>query len=176
MSALPDERRLMERWAEAFAVVNGWAPRLDDLGDPATGDFTLTFEPRFEPIEMLGGTGHFIHRPKLVEHLRRMGFRWSDEGRVLTTPSPQTFNRRADRLLPPGTGYRVGALVRDRPKLALGPWMRMYLSGRVPVHLASPGFYADVVAARGAARDWSELEFQFQSFAHDLTGTRSTTS
>ena len=159
----------MARWAEAFAVVNGWAPRLDDLGDPATGDFTLTFEPRFEPIEMLGGTGHFAHRPKLVEHLGRMGFRWSEDGRVLTTPSPATFNRRADALLPHGTGYRVGAIVRDRPKLALGPWMRMYLSGRVPVHLSTPGFYDAVLAARGEARDWSELRFPFQSFAHDLT-------
>lgn len=170
MSGAPDdERRAMARWAEAFAVVCGWAPRLDDLGDPAAGDFTLTFEPRFEPIEMLGGTGHFAHRPRLAAHLERMGFRWGDGGRVLTAPSPQTFNRLADRLLPRGTGYRVGAIARDRPKLALGPWMRTYLAGRVPVHLASPGFYDDVVAARGSGRDWSDLRFHFESFAHDLT-------
>ena len=168
MSEAGDERQVMARWAEAFAVVSGWAPRLDDLDDPKEG-FTLTFEPRFEPIEMLGGTGHFAHRSKLVAHLRRMGFGWSDEGRVLTSPSPQTFNRLADALLPPGTGYRVGAILRDQPKLALGPWMRMYLSGRVPVQLSSPGFYDSVLAARGETRDWSELQFQFQSFAHDLT-------
>ena len=168
MSAdLDEERRTMERWAEAFAVVNGWAPRLDDLGDG--GAFALTFEPRFEPIEMLGGTGHFAHRPKLVEHLRRMGFRWSDAGRVLTAPSPGSFNLLADRLLPPGTGYRVEVIVRDRPKLALGPWMRLYLSGRVPVQLSTARYFDGVIAARGQRRDWSDLRFQFQSLAHDLT-------
>jgi len=159
----------MARWAEAFAVVNGWAPRLDDLGDPSEGDFTLTFEPRFEPIEMLGGTGHFAHRPKLVEHLGRMGFRWSDAGRVLTAPSPETFNRRADALLPPGTGYRVGTILHDQRNLALGPWLRMYLEGRIPVHLATARFLDGVIAARGQRRDWIDLRFQFQSFAHDLT-------
>ena len=168
MSARGDERREMARWAEAYAVVNGWAPRFGELDEPEEGAFTLTFEPRFDPIEMLGGTGHFAHRPQLVAHLRRMGFRWDDTGRVLTTPSPQTFNRLADRLLPPGTGYRVGAIRRDQPKLALGPWLRMYLSGCVPVHLSSPGFYDSVVASQGT-RDWCELRFQFQSFAHDLT-------
>lgn len=162
-----DERRLLHRWAAAFEAVLGWAPRVEDLGD---GDLALTFEPRFDPIEMLGGTGHFAHRPRLVEHLRRMGFAWGAEGRVLTAPSPGTFNRRADRLLGAGAGYRVGAIVRDRPKLALGPWMRTYLAGRVPVHLATPGFYDAVVAARDdGSLDPSELGFKFQSFAHDLT-------
>lgn len=167
MSALLDERGAMARWAEAFAVVNGWAPRLDDFGEG--GAFTCTFEPRFEPIEMLGGTGHFLHRPKLAAHLERMGFRWSDAGRVLTAPSPESFNRLADALLPPGTGYRVGAIVRDHRTLALGPWLRRYLSGRIPVHLATPGFHDAIIAARGQPRDWSGLRFQFQSFAHDLT-------
>jgi hypothetical protein len=164
---LAEERRAMERWAEAFAVVNGWAPRLDDLG--GEGAFTLTFEPRFDPIEMLGGTGHFAHRAKLVEHLGRMGFRWSGAGRVLTAPSPGSFNLLADRLLAPDTGYRVGVVVRDQRTLALGPWLRMYLEGRIPIHLASPPFLDGVVAARGQRRSWIDLQFQFQSFAHDLT-------
>jgi hypothetical protein len=167
--APPDERQVMARWAKAFAAVTGWAPRLDALDGAGEEDFTLTFEQRLEPVEMLGGTGHFAHRPKLVAHLGRMGFRWSDAGRVLTVPSPETFNRLADRLLPPDTGYRVGVIMRDRPKLALGPWMRMYLSGRVPVQLSTPGFYDALLASRGATPDREELRFQFESFAHDLT-------
>lgn len=166
MSVLDDERHLLERWAGAFAVVNGWAPILEDFLD---GTFTCTFEPRFEPIEMLAGTTHFIHRPKLVEHLSSMGFRWSDVGRVLTVPSPESFNRLADRLLPPGVGYRVGTIVRDQRNLALGPWLRMYLAGRIPVHLSTEAFYDAILAAGERPWDWRDRRFQFQSFAHDLT-------
>lgn len=160
------ERPRMERWCEAFAVVNGWAPRLDDFTD---GTFTVTFEPDFDPIELLGGTGHFLHHPALAEHIAAMGFRWSDAGRVLTAPSPESFNRLADRLLPPGAGYRVTPLLRDQPTLALGPLLRAYLAGRVPIHLSSDALYDALIAARGEPADRRERGFQFRSFAHDLT-------
>lgn len=170
--ALRDERARLERWSRAFARVVGWQPALGPLpeGEPARWSpawapaFSLTFEPRLDPIEMLGGTGHFAHRPALTAHLRAMGFAWSD-GRVLTAPSPASFNRLANLTLGPDTGYRLAVIERDAKDLALGPWMRAYLSGRVPVQLASDDFYQRVID--GAAGDG--LHFHFTSLAHDLT-------
>jgi hypothetical protein len=170
--APPDERRALARWAEAFAVVNGWAPRLDDLGGgdggDGAGDFTLTFEPRFDPIEMLGGTGHFARRPALVTHLARMGFGWDGE-RVLTVPSPASFNRLADRLLPPATGYRLAVIESDARRIPLGFWLHTYLAGCIPIHLGTPAFHDTLVAARGWKGERHERKFQFLSFAHDLS-------
>lgn len=171
---LDEERRRLERWARAFERVVGWAPRFEPLceGPPAGWDsswgepFALTFEPRLDPIEMLGGTGHFAHRDVLATHLRRMGFGWSTDGRVLTAPSPRSFNFLADLTLGASTGYRVAVIERDARHLALGPWMLAYLSGRVPVQLASDAFYERLLANRAAPHD---LHFHFSSFAHDLT-------
>lgn len=161
------ERERFLRWARAFERTVGWGPALSALTHPLDREgefFTLTFEPLIEPIEMLGGTGHFTHSPALVSHLRSMGFGWSDKS-VLTSPSPESFNRLADLTLGPATGYRLTVLERDSKNLPLGPWLRAYLSGCVPVQLASDGFYRSVI--EGSAG--TELQFHFTSLAHDLT-------
>lgn len=165
-----DERATLTRWAEVFTLSCGWTPTLHDLSRdelPGAKLFTLEFQPLLKPIEMLGGTGHFAHRAGHVAHLRRMGFGWNDAGRVLTSPSPLSFNALADVFAGPDTGYRLGYIREDRRCLSLGPWLLRYLAGEVPVHIGSDAYYDEV--RRGGARAAAPLDFHFSSFAHDLT-------
>lgn len=160
---------MLAPWAAAFEAVYGWGPTARDIARdelPGADLFTLTFRPDFEPIEMIGGTGHFAHRAAMAAHVRRMGFDWAD-GRVITAPSPETLNALADAIVGPGEGYRAGYIVEDRRNLTLGRWLLRYLEGRVPVHVASEGFYRAIPAGPRWINEG--LRFHFGSFAHDLT-------
>ncbi len=97
-----------------------------------------------------------------------MGFDWDASGVVRTVPSPDTFNRRAARLLPEGAGYRMGYDRSERRNMALGGFLLRYLDGLVPVQLAPPSFYREVLARAGEVTA-GELGFHFTSFAHDLS-------
>lgn len=166
---------MLPLWAEAFARVVGWAPALSPLdanpevpADLARGRWMLRFDGPIEPVEMLGNSGHFVHAPALAAHVRRMGFAWDERGVVRGSPSPDAFNALSDALLPPRTGYRMGYIRSDRRNMSLGPFLKTYLSGRVPVQLASEAYYRRVLAVfRPETR--GELGFHFTSFAHDLT-------
>jgi hypothetical protein len=162
-----EERANLEVWAEAFGRVLGWAPRVVDApGDPP--GTALVFHGPVEPVEMLGSTGHLAQSPALLAHARVMGFGWDASGVVRTVPSPDTFNRRAARLLPPGAGYRMGYDRSERRNMALGGFLLRYLDGCVPVQLAPPSFYREVLARAGEVTA-GELGFHFTSFAHDLS-------
>ncbi len=162
-----DERANLEVWAEAFGRVLGWSPRVVDAAGEPPGT-ALVFDGPVEPVEMLGSTGHLAQSPALLAHARAMGFDWDASGVVRTVPSPDTFNRRAARLLPEGAGYRMGYDRSERRNMALGGFLLRYLDGLVPVQLAPPSFYREVLARAGEVTA-GELGFHFTSFAHDLS-------
>ncbi len=179
------ERERLEDWAAAFERVYGWAPAFaplargpcDPPGDPPReppGEppeaFTCTFRPVFEPIDLLGNTGYFRHRPGVAAWFTRLGFGWTDEGRIVTAPSPGTFNALLDRLGPDRAGYRLAYIAEERGNFTLGPWLSSYLRGQLPVHVAPPAYYARRLAGAGAGHGGlGDLRFHFASFAHDLT-------
>ncbi len=162
-----EERAQLASWTRAFEAVYGWGPALEDFAGDAPGGFTITVRPTIDPIELLGGTGHFRHRPAMAAQVRRLGYAWTDANRVVTMPSPATFNALAARL---GLdGYRVRVHHDPQRNLALGPFLTSYLDGFVPVHVAAGPLYATVAADRAAAAHRGDLRFHFASFAHDLT-------
>lgn len=193
------ERERLQRWANAFRQAYGWAPSFKALAgaDDVPGAFTCTFEPSFDPIELLGGTGFFRHHPALVAWFSRLGFGWLPEGRIVTAPSPDTLNALLDRWGPPRAGYRLAYVEAESGVLALGPWLSAYLHGLIPIHVAPPSYYEKVFAprvqtlrgelwrhlvARLAERLFGlreaptaphdqppNLRFHFASVAHDLT-------
>lgn len=162
-----DERANLTVWAEAFGRVLGWAPRVVDAAGEPPGT-ALVFDGPIDPVEMLGSTGHLAQSPALLAHARAMGFDWDAAGVVRTVPSPDTFNQRAAQRLPPGAGYRMGYDRSERRNMALGGFLLRYLDGCVPVQLAPPGFYREVLARAGGVTR-GELGFHFTSFAHDLS-------
>src|SRR5437667_267441 len=88
-ATIDDDATLLGPWATAFAAVCGAPVRLEPL-DPAdsTAGLRMTFPAIFQPIELIGGVGHFGQEPAMVEHVRRMGFQWGDDGRVMTVLAP----------------------------------------------------------------------------------------
>jgi len=176
MSAVTaDERVLLPLWAEAFGAVVGWAPSVTPLrarpavpAALAAEHLALRFDGPIEPVEMLGSVGHFRHSPALAAHVRRLGFDWDDAGVVRAVPTPDAFNALADALLPPRVGYRTGYMRRDAGSMSLGPFLRCYLEGRVPVQLGSEALYRGARGAMGAGAQ-AAMAFHFTSFAHDLS-------
>ncbi len=166
---IAEERGRLGPWVRAFEAVYGWAPELRDFDRDVPDGFTITIRPEVEPVELLGGTGHFRHRPAMTAHVRRMGYAWTDAQRVVTMPSPATFNALADKLAPAGDGYRVRVHRDPGRNLALGPFLTSYLEGFVPAHVADGALYAGVAADPRRAPGRGDLRFHFASFAHDLT-------
>ena len=164
-----DERRQLDPWARAFEAVYGWGPVFEDFSGDVPDGFTITIRPAVTPIELLGGTGHFRHRPAMVEQVRRMGFGWTEGNRVVTMPSPATFNALAERFVPAGDGFRVRVHRDPQRNLTLGPFITSYLEGFVPAHVADGSLYPDVASDPIRAPGRGDLRFHFASFAHDLT-------
>jgi hypothetical protein len=169
-----DERERLGPWVDAFTRVLGVAPTVAALAPPSpdapTDLFTITFPvAAFQPVELLGGTGHFRHSPALVEHMRRLGFAWNESGRVVTAPTPSTFNALLERLGEPDAGYRVIYLCEDATTLSMAPWLLRYLSGALPVHVASGAWYARPIGRGEGQLPPEGLAWQLTSLAHDLT-------
>ncbi len=164
-----EERSSLAPWVAAFEAVYGWAPTFAPFDALVEGGYTLEVLPVFSPIELLGGTGHFRHRPRMVDHVKRLGFGWNDGQRIVRMPSPATLNALLDRLVTPGDGYRVRVLRDEGRNLALGPYLAACLDGFVPLHLAGGSFYPAIAADRAGSAGRGDLRFHFASFAHDLT-------
>lgn len=164
-----EERAHFAPWARAFEAVYGWGPVFEAFCADVPDGFTLTVRPAVKPIELLGGTGHFRHRPAMVEYVKRLGFGWTDANRIVTMPSPATFNALVERLSPTRDGYRVHVHRDPQRHLALGPYLASCLDGFVPLHVADGPLYPDVAADLAGAAGREDLRFHFASFAHDLT-------
>lgn len=140
---LTEEQPLLAPWLKTFASAYKAAPVFTQRTDGPDPLSTWTFPPVFDPPEMIGGIGHFRHHPKMVEHVRRLGFDWEDVpgARMLTAPTPLTFNRLLARHGLPDCGYRLEYVREDARMMAIGPWLHRYLRGIVPIHVASAGYY-----------------------------------
>jgi hypothetical protein len=154
---------LLGPWAKAFAAACGAPVTLEplDSADPTAGQ-RVTFPPVFQPIELVGGIGHFQQHPVLVGHMRRMGFEWNDEGRVMTVPAAGAFNSRLAKHGLPQAGFAVAYANGTAHSMPLGPWLRRYMGGVITLLVNAPSFY-ESLANVGHAR-WALL-----SVAHDLS-------
>lgn len=166
-----DERERLAPWLDAFTRVFKQAPIVEPLAPPVQGApddlFTISFPSVFQPPELLGGTGHFRQSPALVEHLRRFGYRWNEAGRVVTSPTPSTFNALLPLLGQPDAGYPVAYACEDASTLSMAPWLLSYLGGTLPVHVASAAWYARSLGDGSGRHDG--LAWHLSSLAHDLT-------
>lgn len=165
-----DDAVLLGPWAEAFAAVCGAAVALRPLdgGDPVAGQ-QLTFPPVFQPIELIGGTGHFRQRPALCEHIRRMGFVWNDDGRVMGVPAPGAFNARMARVGFAEAGFALAYANGTAPAMPLGPWLLRYMHGLITVLVNAPAFYAPLTRPGVPRQQLDEARWGLLSLAHDLS-------
>ncbi len=160
---------LLGWWAEAFAAICGASVACEpfDAADPGAGS-RLTFPDVFEPIQLIGGIGHFQQRPAMCEHLRRMGFAWNAAGRVMTVPAPGAFNRRLAQIVFPDAGFALAYANGVTPSMPLGPWLLRYMHGLITVLVNAPGFYDSVLRADDP-RQRESARWGLLSLAHDLS-------
>jgi hypothetical protein len=132
----------------------------------------LTIARVISPIELLGGTGYFKHRPAVVEHVRRLGFDWEPDGRILTFPTPATFNRLLEQFGSPDAGLRLTydrvVATTERRQFELGTWLRRYLTGALTVYVCDQSNYDELFSAPGEA-PWHTLRWQLSMLPHDIT-------
>ncbi len=169
-ATLAEDRTLLGPWAEAFAVVCGSPVVRTALTeeDPDAGQ-RLTFPRVFQPIELVGGTGHFRHNPAMSEQVQRMGFAWESDGRILTMPSPGAFNLRLAAVGIPGSGFRLSYANGNQAKMPLGPWLLRYMQGVITLLVNAPSFYEPMRRGELPPRLRDRTHWGFTSVAHDIS-------
>ena len=168
-ATLADDATLLRPWARAFAKVCGAEVQFSPL-DPneAAAGTCLTFPAVFEQIEIIGGVGHFAHRPAMAAHVRRLGFAWDASGRVMTVPAPGAFNDRMARLGLAGDGFQLSYSKLVAPMMPLGPWLKRYMHGVITLLVNAPSFYDDLVQ-RASDQERVGARWGLSSIAHDLS-------
>jgi len=158
---------LLRPWAAAFARFCGEPVRMEPLDPnaPSSG-LRMTFPRVFQPIELIGGTGHFRRSRAMIEQVRRMGFDWDDEGRVRTVPAAGAFNARLATAGFEDAGFLLAYANDTAPAMPLGPWLRRYMAGVITLLVNAPAFY-DSLAATPRPND--DPRWGLMSLAHDLS-------
>lgn len=157
---------LLGPWAQAFARICGEPVVFDPL-DPSRADagLRMTFPQVFQPIELLGGIGHFQRSGTMVEHVRRMGFEWDENGRVRRVPAPGAFNVRLRTHGLENAGFQIAYANDTAESIPLGPWLRRYMGGTITVLVNAPAFYE----ALANVRPHEGMRWGLMSLAHDLS-------
>lgn len=166
-ATVDQDAALLEPWARAFAQYCGAPVLLEPLDTckPGAG-MRITFPKVFEPIELIGGIGHFQRSRPMIDHVRRMGFDWDDEGRVRTVPAAGAFNARLATVGFENAGFLLAYANDTAPAMPLGPWLRRYMGGVITLLVNAPAFYKSISAPIQARED---PRWGLMSLAHDLS-------
>ena len=169
-ATVQEDAALLGPWANAFAAVCdapvAFAPF--DVSDPTAGQ-RMTFPPIFTPIELVGGTGHFRQHPEMVAQVRRLGFEWNADGRVMTVPAPGVFNARIASLGTPQAGFSIAYFGAAASTMPLGPWLLRYMHGVITVLVCAPAFYDSLLRGGLRRRHRDQARWGLMSLAHDLS-------
>jgi hypothetical protein len=169
-ATIEDDTHVLGPWSDAFGAICGQpvarAPL--DAADPSAGD-RLTFPRVFQPIELIGGTGHFRQHPAMAEQVQRMGFAWDDAGRVMTVPAPGAFNARLARAGLPGSGFSMAYSGETTPRMPLGTWLLRYMHGVITLSISAPAFYERLVRTVVPPHERDQARWALMSVAHDLS-------
>jgi hypothetical protein len=168
-ATIEDDAALLGPWVRAFEALCGGPVDLEPLDpdDPGAGQ-RLSFPRVFDPIDLVGGTGHFRQRRAMAEHVRRMGFEWDADGRVLTVPAPGAFNARLGKLGVEQAGFRLAHANGTAHAMPLGPWLLRYMDGLITVLVNAPAYYDSLLGGR-LGRSRADPRWGLLSVAHDLS-------
>lgn len=165
-ATVADDTALLGPWARAFEALCG-APVVIDTNDPAA--CRLTFPRVFHPIELIGSTGHFRERPAMAEQVRRLGFDWDADGRVMTTPAPGAFNARLATCGLPQAGFALAYAQGTAAAAPLASWLVRYLNGAITLLVYAPSYYESLLSAASDVPERLDARWGLLSLAHDLS-------
>jgi hypothetical protein len=165
-----DDALLLGPWQRAFEALWGKPVQAApfDPADPRCGR-RLTFPRLGEIIDLMGSTGHFRRNPAMVEHIRRFGFEWDDDGRVMIVPTPGTFNARLSAIGIPRAGFRLAYARGTTHSMALGPWLLRYMDGTITLLVNTPGYYDWLIDNPAEHNSRADPRWGLLSVGHDLS-------
>jgi len=165
------ERDLVGPWTETFATVFGEdvvLKALESTDEGAPSDLgTINFPDVVRPLYLIGGTGHFNHVPEMADYVRSLGYDWKEGGRFCATPTPETF-RWIMESQGIQSGYDPVYRVEDGDTMSIGPWLCLYLDGKIPIHVRAKEHYQSWLESFDPTQR-EGFSFHVASFLHDLT-------
>jgi hypothetical protein len=164
------EARVLGPWMAAYGAFFGHAPELQ-LGDDGSGSLVFRREEdRFGLFRRMVGTlGMFAKKPRMLVHLRALGFDWDTDGVFLTIPTPKSFRERLSGLGLSGSGFVPEVVPLDAPEIPAGAWLMHLIRAVVPLNVGTERLYARELPARRTARRERSLIHHLLCFPHDTT-------
>jgi hypothetical protein len=164
------EARDLAPWRAAYGGFFGHAPELRRADD---GSSVLVFrreEDRFGLFRRMVGTlGMFAKKPRMLAHLRALGFDWDEDGVILTIPTPTSFGERAAILGLAKSGFMPEIVVLDALDIPSGAWLTHLMRAVVPLNVGTERLYARELRARRTARRERSMIHHLLCLPHDTT-------
>ncbi len=157
-------------WRAAYGAFYGHAPEVRQRDD---GLRTLVFQPerdRFDLFRRMVGTfGGFAKKPRLLAHLRALGFDWSEDGVLLTIPTPASFRVKMAALGLAMSGFVPEILVLEGLDIPAGAWLSHLMRAVVPMNIGTAKLYARELSMDPYARPLRRENARWQqSIIHHL--------
>jgi hypothetical protein len=105
----------------------------------------------------------------MAEHVRRLGFEWDDDGRIMTVPAPGAFNARLAAIGVKQAGFRMAYANAMAHSMPLGPWLLRYMDGTITLLVNAPAYYESLLGNRLEQGTRADPRWGLLSVAHDLS-------
>jgi hypothetical protein len=168
-----EEAEYLAPWLDACGRAFGSRPEITTYEHPSLEGcgplFQIHMPPVFDPPELAGNARAFLHQPKMVTHVRSLGFAWNEEGWIHSFPTPASFNAMMTKISADDCGLNVVYVQNSSMTAPMGKWLREYMSGRIMVHVANGSFYDQCLSSMPQGMRHRGLEFHLVSLGHDLS-------
>jgi hypothetical protein len=165
------EAQRLAPWRAAYGAFYGHAPELRHRSD---GLSMLRFrreDDRYDLFRRMVGTlGRFANKPRMLTHLRSLGFDWDEDGVLLSMPTPYGFRERMAALGLSGSGFSPELVVLDGLDMPAGAWLSHLLRAVVPMNVGTESLYTRELPrchSRASARRAAGTRWE-QSMIHHL--------
>ncbi len=167
--AMAKEARDIAPWRAAYEAFYGHAPELR-RGDDGSQLVFRREHDRFGLFRRMVGTlGMFAEKPRMLAHLRVLGFDWDEDGVLLTIPTPMSFRERMAGLGLSGSGFVPEVVLLDALGIPAGAWLTHLTRAVVPLNVGTERLYARELPAGRSARRERSMIHHLLCLPHDTT-------
>jgi hypothetical protein len=166
------EARTLAPWLAAHAALHGSAPTLT-CGPEGS---TLALPPWEDGLglfrRMMGTVEWLLQKPRMVAHVRALGFAWGEDGVLLGMPTPSGLKARLRALHLSSSGFAPDLVSLDGLDPPAGAWLARLMRGVVTMNVGTARLYERTLEGgstpRGRARH-EALVHHLLALPHDMT-------
>lgn len=168
-----DEATVVSDWLDAFHQLFGVPATLSVLAPPTPdgpADLTaLSYPLVFDQDTLVGRAGHITHVPALVAHAHALGYAWDPEGRIVTVPTPASFNTLVPLTAGPDLGFLLTPVLRQTASPPPASALLHALDGVLAVPFLDHALLVSRLADSTAPARNRDLHFLMASTVHALS-------